>query len=317
MNRVARNLRVLGGIFVLLNLAAFFFPVTERIQKNYATAAWSQPDYIRELFRGSLPHGEEVVAVPLSQLQILWILAFMVLPLILALVAGIWGVIGGSRPMVGSILSFLVLAFYTGTVTTLGTVWPEAAAGQLYQRGNACWLHILFSACGAVAALLFLILTPGKTVEGNRAIPDLEPFRQQQIPSRYQVTPVDSGILFGPGVPRPEEIAARREGRPRGVMVGLSGMYAGAEIPLTSGEYIKLGRLNDNDLVFDGQKKISRNHCRIKWSAEHKKYFICDYSANGCFVNGSTDCLPQNLEINLEPGTVLAVGDSSNTFRLE
>ena len=113
--------------------------------------------------------------------------------------------------------------------------------------------------------------------------------------------------------PQPEQNAKG----PRGVMVGLTGIYAGAEIPFADGEYIKLGRLANNDLVFEGQPKVSRNHCRIKWNSASKRFSFYDYSSNGTFVNGSEDCLPQNLEIEMLPGTVIAIGDENNTFRLE
>ena len=104
-------------------------------------------------------------------------------------------------------------------------------------------------------------------------------------------------------------------GHPKGVMVGLVGVYAGAEIPFKIGERIRLGRLANNDLVFEGQDKVSRNHCYIKWDGY--KFLIKDSSSNGVFVNGSEDCLPQNIEIEIPIGSVIAIGDENNTFRLE
>ena len=44
MNRFAKKFRVLGSLCVLLNLIAFFQPVTMRIQENYADLTWSQLD---------------------------------------------------------------------------------------------------------------------------------------------------------------------------------------------------------------------------------------------------------------------------------
>lgn len=104
---------------------------------------------------------------------------------------------------------------------------------------------------------------------------------------------------------------------PRGVMVGLSGIYAGAEIPLTDGEYIKLGRVTDNDLVFSGQKRVSRNHCQIMWSAAKRMYTVFDFSTNGIFLDGSETRLTKNTALDIKPGSVLAIGDRTNTFRLD
>ena len=83
------------------------------------------------------------------------------------------------------------------------------------------------------------------------------------------------------------------------------------------GEFIRMERQNTNHLVFEGQKSVSRDHCKMKWNADSQTYTIYDYSSTGSFVNGSHDCLPQNLEMTLEPGCVLAIGDETNTFRLE
>lgn len=99
--------------------------------------------------------------------------------------------------------------------------------------------------------------------------------------------------------------------------MGLAGIYAGAEIPLAGGDWITLGRQTNNHLVFEGQAKVSRSHCKIRWDGSRKKYILCDYSTRGTFVNGSEECLPQNLELDIPPGTVIAIGDDTNTFRLE
>lgn len=42
-----------------------------------------------------------------------------------------------------------------------------------------------------------------------------------------------------------------------------------------------------------------------------------DTSSNGSFTNGSQECLPQNMEICLKPGTILDFGSEENRFRLE
>ena len=104
---------------------------------------------------------------------------------------------------------------------------------------------------------------------------------------------------------------------PRGVLVGLTGMYAGAEIPFQNGMSIRLGRLNNNDLIFEGQGMVSRNHCTIRWDGVSHTFIFKDTSSSGTYVNGSEDCLPQNIEIEIPVGSVIALGDESNTFRLE
>ena len=115
----------------------------------------------------------------------------------------------------------------------------------------------------------------------------------------------------------PEQTQEETVGEPRGVMVGLSGMYKGAEIPFKSGESIKFGRDTSNDMVFTDAPRVSRHHCVITWDGENKVYQIIDNSSNGCYINGMEECIPQNIPLRLEIGTIIDIGDENNRFRLE
>lgn len=307
MNRSAKGFRVVSSLFLLLNLVAFFFPVTVRTQENYAALTWRQPDYIKSLFAGELPYdgGMKIEAV-----QMIWILCFFVLPVLLVLISGIWGIVGNYMQKVSSFLAFVVLVLYAGMYIFLGILWPDAARGQAYQSGAACMIHLAVSGSSTVAAVIALICTPKKMKASKESnIPQVQEIKQQQVEARYNVILENSQ--------KEQKPKAYVPGNPRGVLVGLTGVYAGAEIPLTSGEYIKLGRQTDNHLVFEGQPRVSRSHCKIKWDAGRKRYVFCDYSNSGTFVNGSDECLPHNLEMDMAPGTVIALGDETNTFRLE
>ncbi len=77
------------------------------------------------------------------------------------------------------------------------------------------------------------------------------------------------------------------------------------------------GRTADNDLVFENQQKVSRKHCVISFHRDKECFKIVDTSSNGSFTNGSQECLPQNMEICLKPGTILDFGSEENRFRLE
>lgn len=307
MNRSAKGFRAVSSIFILLNLAVFFQPVTVRVQENYAALDWSQLEYIKGLFMGGVPFGDHVT-VKISAVQTIWIIFLMAVPVIFSMIAGIWGIVGSYRQIVSSILTFLILGLYIGMYFSISVVWPEAAAGQTFERGIACSMHLICSVCAAAAACIALFCTPKKVQAARTVIPQVREIRQQQVEAKYNI------IMETSEKKSPPEY---KPGNPRGVIVGLTGMYQGAEIPLRDGEYIKLGRQADNHLIFEGQPNVSRNHCRIKWEAGRKKYIFCDYSSNGSFVNGSKDCLPQNLKIEMEPGTVVAIGDETNTFRLE
>lgn len=130
--------------------------------------------------------------------------------------------------------------------------------------------------------------------------------------SANQDSEVTEAEYFEPGQTQEKTVS-----EPRGVMVGLSGMYKGAEIPFKNGESIKFGRDTSNDMVFTDAPRVSRHHCVITWDGENKVYQIIDNSSNGCYINGMEECIPQNIPLQLEIGTIIDIGDENNCFRLE
>lgn len=313
MERLAGSFRVFSGILVLFNLIVFFLPVSCFIQQNYPTHNMYQADFIRAVFSGRIYWAGDSVPSLSSELSpagICIIVFGMLLPLILVFAAGIWQMIGGRHPVGGSIIIFAVLVLYIIMAASIGILWPEPGLDQEYSRGFACPLHLVCSGCASVTAIISLICLPGK----NRAVKRETVYEEkiQQPPNRYQILSEAAGKNQG------QQAVMEASGpNPRGVMVGLSGIYAGAEIPLTDGEYIKLGRVTDNDLVFSGQKRVSRNHCQIMWSAAKRMYTVFDFSTNGIFLDGSKTRLTKNTALDIKPGSVLAIGDRTNTFRLD
>jgi hypothetical protein len=152
--------------------------------------------------------------------------------------------------------------------------------------------------------------TAGATMPGLEKLPDVS----QKIEEKryYQVVEKEQPDL-------PPEVPPFQPGsEPRGVMVGITGVYAGTEIPFQSGETLKIGRDAACNLIYDkSAPRISRHHCEITWNPGSQNYSIVDTSSNGTFKNGSEDCLPQNMRITLEIGCTIALGDEDNVFRLE
>lgn len=313
MERLTRSFRVFSGILVLLNLIVFFLPVSSLAQQNYPTHNIYQTDCIRSVFAGRIywaGDGVPSLFSELSSADVCLIVSGMLLPIILVLAAGIWQLVGGRHPIGGSIITFVVLVLYIILAVSIDILWPESGLDQKYSRGPACMLHLACSGCASLTAAISLICLPRK----NRAVKrEIVPEREiQQSPNRYQIL---SGTA---GQNQVQQAGMEASGlNPRGVMVGLSGIYAGAEIPLTDGEYIRLGRVTDNDLVFSGQKRVSRNHCQIMWSAAKKMYTVFDISTNGIFLDNSETRLTKNTALDIKPGSVLAIGDRTNMFRLD
>ncbi|MBQ4545897.1 MAG: FHA domain-containing protein [Oscillospiraceae bacterium] len=101
------------------------------------------------------------------------------------------------------------------------------------------------------------------------------------------------------------------------MLEGITGKYAGAEIPMFDGKEIVLGRdPNYCNIVFDQfSTSVSRCHCSISFSADENKYYVTDYSKNGTFTSDGKRLVP-NVPIPLEKGTVIYIGSRKDTFRL-
>lgn len=321
MNRLAKGMRVCSGLLLLLNLAVFFSPLTIVTQSNYPDIIYSQVDYCRSLFSGTLPHEEVMAGIHAATLQTVIITFCMMLPFVLSLLAGIYGIVGSAKQKMTSIVSFIVCAGYIFLYLMLGSLWPAVIAGEEYIRGMAGVLHIILSLAAAIAGFIALIATPGRQKSRPVVIPQFNEIKEEQEQAKYNIsTPVSDmaeTVDIGSETVPTVEVPPYDAGAPRGVMRGLAGIYAGAEIPFREGESIRLGRLPDNDLVFDGQGSVSRKHCTLTWYGDRKKFSILDYSSSGSYINGGDDCLPQNIAVWLEPGTIIDIGNADNRFRLE
>ena len=107
---------------------------------------------------------------------------------------------------------------------------------------------------------------------------------------------------------------SKSEHNTTGAIIGLSGEYAGAKIPVDNFSVI-LGRdQNLCQLVFHGEK-ISRKHCSVSYDASRKIYVVLDFSMNGTFLNDGVRLLA-NKENELQPGSQIYI-DEQNAFLLE
>lgn len=99
-------------------------------------------------------------------------------------------------------------------------------------------------------------------------------------------------------------------------LLGISGMYAGSNFPLTPDQPVILGRDGAAaQIVFSqGAQKISRRHCEVMFNSQTQQYRVTDFSSNGTYVNGSR--LPANAPVKLARGTEISLGDSNNIMKL-
>jgi uncharacterized membrane protein len=99
---------------------------------------------------------------------------------------------------------------------------------------------------------------------------------------------------------------------------GMAGLYAGTDFNFSPGEVLTLGRDDAvcNIIFPESEDKISRVHCRISFDSSTNAYTVMDESSNGTLLADGTR-LKQRMATALPRGSVILLGDSKNSFRLE
>nr|WP_296078053.1 FHA domain-containing protein [uncultured Ruminococcus sp.] len=102
-----------------------------------------------------------------------------------------------------------------------------------------------------------------------------------------------------------------------GIILGLSGIYEGAIFKINPAELIVIGRdpTYSNIVINENCNYVSRKHCSIKYNHINKTYEVTDFSKNGVIINKST-LLSKGRRMTLNKGSVIEIGDSSNSFKL-
>ena len=111
MERFAKKFRVMGSICILLELVTLFLPFMKRVQENYPEDIWSRLDYIQGAIGIFIGNVRADLPQTFTTTQAAWILGLMALPLVIAVAACVWGIVGDHKQRVSSILIFLVFLF--------------------------------------------------------------------------------------------------------------------------------------------------------------------------------------------------------------
>lgn len=77
---------------------------------------------------------------------------------------------------------------------------------------------------------------------------------------------------------------------------------------------LSIGRAPGNDWVLpDPDRQLSKTHCMIV--AAGGRYVLTDVSTNGVFINGASERLPRNGQVELTDGDEIGLGDYTITLR--
>ena len=132
MERFAKKFRVMGSIWILLELVTLFLPFMKRVQENYPEDIWSRLDYIQGAIGIFIGNVRADLPQTFTTTQAAWILGLMALPLVIAVAACVWGIVGDHKQRVSSILIFLVFLLDIIMFATKGNFLLQGEEGQSY-----------------------------------------------------------------------------------------------------------------------------------------------------------------------------------------
>ncbi len=312
MTRFSKYFQRIGGVAFLAELMCLFFPVLTIYQENYASLTYRSIDFIWWMTGRKLEGTKQVI----TQNQLLLVLVTLLLPIILSLVCGVASFVLKKGQQFLTINAVIVFGLNVIFMMQFSKLFPERLNdAQKFQVGNMLWFFLVFSAIAILLEGISWWLKKNMQDSIYTSSENLREYEEVDVDdSENPLTMVNESAddSEDPLITVSEEVSG-----PRGVMVGVAGVFSGAEIPFRADETLKLGRDLSNDLVFPQEKRVSRFHCSITWMEQEQKFKIIDRSSNGCFVNESKECIPQNIAVYLEPNTILAIGSEENRFRLE
>lgn len=106
-----------------------------------------------------------------------------------------------------------------------------------------------------------------------------------------------------------------QEANINGVIIGKTGPYATAEIPIHPDEQLAIGRDPEICNLVINSVTISKIHCYIQIRPETGNYMIMDVSLNGTYLQDGSR-LPKGSYIELKPDVNIYLGTIDNTFYL-
>lgn len=102
----------------------------------------------------------------------------------------------------------------------------------------------------------------------------------------------------------------------KGALIGLGGMYQGAELPIEIGETLTIGRDAEKSNLVIQEREISRAHCAVSFDPIRQCYTVTDYSTNGVYLKDGSQ-IAQGQPVYLYSGDTIRLGNTVHVFRLK
>ena len=220
----------------------------------------------------------------------------------------------------------LVNAFYSDTSisvckkdgeTTFIHIYPTCE--QKKGSGLPLWLIIVIVAAVVIIVIVIIVLTVRSNKKKKLEEEQKERQRQEEMrrnaEKRKEQERRKKEALYAN---RKKAVAPKPVVKPvfSGIIKGVTGEYAGAEIVIRPGDKIRIGRSHDgNDLILNNSK-VSRHHCVISYDEYRGKYMVMDLSSNGVYYNHGIR-LQKGMNTPLDAGTIIYIGNEENAFELK
>lgn len=98
-------------------------------------------------------------------------------------------------------------------------------------------------------------------------------------------------------------------------LIGINGIFKGASIPVNVSEELIIGRDPSQCHLIIESEQVSRKHCSVSFDKITGQYRVTDFSSNGTFINNERRAMKNQPQF-VPRGSVISIGDSSNSFRL-
>lgn len=217
------------------------------------------------------------------------------------------------------LLYWIVDAISSGKWTTFGTILASLYALCCIAY-NVYWRYKYYTAFEIKPHMAIGILIPftgGRRRGLDYRVAFTDHFEYTGHGTSRTVSGTARNVVSVPKSGQAAPAGAPAAGGRGGSITGLSGMYAGQELPLAAGDEMIIGRDNAmcNLIVDQNADKLSRKHCGIVYDPGRAVYMVTDYSTNGTFIDGGNR-LVANMPTQLQRGTVIALGNRENRFKL-
>lgn len=225
----------------------------------------------------------------------------LLIPVLLAVMAVVFGIIGGKAGGIGAIIcSCAMTVMYVIDIIAVGKY-------EIIDYGVSIFYYFIF-----IPAIIILIMG---ILELKRAQKEMNYNDSPKFVDRIggENTMYDGSVQGDGGN---NGYRFDRPVRSAGLIEGIKGEYAGATLSAEDGVRITIGRSTSDCNLIISNPAVSRIHCYITYYGDRDIYEVMDVSRFGVFDTRGNQ-IANNQPVFMAPGDEIHIGKSHNVFRLK